>query len=68
MNTVVFLVYISILSSGVTVERYSTMPDMDSCLKSVANARVEVPNGGDSETTVTLYCTKGRPVIIGRNI
>jgi len=61
MNTAVFLVYIATLStSGGTVERYHTMPNMDVCQKAVAAAQVKIPNSGDAETTVALFCSASR--------
>jgi hypothetical protein len=60
MNTAVFLIYMATLStSGGKVVSLHQMPSMDVCLKAVAGAQVKVPNGGDAETTVTLYCAHG---------
>jgi len=53
----VFLIWIATLSTGGgLVEKYYIMPDMDTCLKAVSAAQVKIPNGGDAETTVSLFC------------
>lgn len=53
----VWLIYIATYSSagGISTYRFP-MPDMPTCLAAVRAAQVKVPNGGDSESTVALFC------------
>lgn len=39
---------------------YYPMDSMEVCLKSVAAAKIQIANGGDSEGAVALFCTNGK--------
>lgn len=59
----VWLIYIATLSTGGgVVERRYPMKDMATCLAAVKAAQVRVPSGGDSESTVAIFCTTRGPV------
>ena len=51
-----FLVMI-ILSSQGQIDRSYEMPDMKTCLSSVAQAVVKAPNGAENETTAMVFCS-----------
>ncbi len=60
MNTW-FLVYLLSYSTSGGLQQYLyPMKSQEACLASVKEARVEVPNGGDAESTVTVFCVNGR--------
>lgn len=62
MNTW-FLVYVlSFSTSGGLRQFVYPMASQEACLASVKEARVEVPNGGDAESTVTVFCVNGKEV------
>jgi len=51
------LVWIATISnSGYVREQHYPMPDEETCLRAVESAQIEVPEGGDAETTVSLFC------------
>lgn len=41
---------------------YHPMESMETCLKAVAAAKIQIANGGDSEGAVALFCTNSKPV------
>jgi len=56
MNTW-FLVYIATLSTGGGMYQYEyKMPSIETCLETVKAAKVEIPSGGDAESTVAIFC------------
>lgn len=56
-----FLVYLlSYSTSGGLTQYIYPMESQEACRASVKEARVEVPNGGDAESTVTVFCVNGR--------
>ena len=58
-----FLVYLLSYSTSGGLQQYLyPMESLESCLASVKEARVEVPNGGDAESTVTVFCVNGKEV------
>lgn len=58
-----FLVYLLSYSTGGGLTQYIyPMESLESCLASVKEARVEVPNGGDAESTVTVFCVSGQGI------
>lgn len=54
-----FLVYIVSQSSGALTQYIYPMASQEACFQSVKEARVEVPSGGDAESTVTVFCVNG---------
>lgn len=54
-----YLVYLlSYSTSGGFKEVRYVMPSHEACLKSVEAAQVHVPQGGDAESTVTIFCAQ----------
>ena len=58
----IFLIWIVTLSTsgGINEKRYE-MPSMETCIAAVKAAQIKVPNGGDAESTVSLFCAMGKP-------
>ena len=58
-----YLVYLlSVSTGGGLVEYIYPMPSQEACLASVKEAQIEVPGGGDAESTVTIFCVNGKGV------
>ena len=56
-----FLVYLLSYSTSGGLQPYLyPIESQEACLTPVKEARVEVPNGGDAESTVTVFCVNGR--------
>ena len=62
MNTIAYLIWIATLStSGGQYKDYYPVTDLKTCLEIVSKAQVKVPNGGDAESTVTIFCATQKP-------
>lgn len=61
MNSIVFLIVLTLAStSGSWTARYHEMPSMEICQECVRNAQVHIPNGGDAEAAIAMYCAKDK--------
>lgn len=60
MNTWFLIYLLSYSTSGGLTQYIYPMESQEACLASVKEARVEVPNGGDAESTVTVFCVNGK--------
>jgi len=58
----VYLVIAASISTGDSnlTFYYHEMSNMDECNTSASNAKLRIPNGGDAETAVVLYCTSSK--------
>lgn len=56
-----YLIYLlSTSTSGGHIQYVYPMESQEACIESVKTARVEVPNGGDAESTVTVFCASDK--------
>ena len=62
MNTIFLAVFFIAATGGYFDTHYYPMPDMATCLEAVDKAKVEVPSGGDAESSIALFCTEGRRI------
>ena len=61
MNEIIFLVIMTLTSTTNNfIFKYHEMPDLKTCYEAIEKSKVVVSNGGDSESSVTLYCDKGK--------
>ncbi len=55
----VYLVVMTLTSTGDTefIFNYHEVPTMDKCFDLVKNSKIGIPQGGDAEAAVVIYCT-----------
>lgn len=58
MKEIVFLIILTLTNTGNSTfeHSYHTMPDLETCLEVVNNAKINVATGGDTEAAVVMYC------------
>lgn len=55
MKAFLIALHISSTANGWYPEAYE-MPDMETCLRSVEAAKIDIPSGGDAEAAIALFC------------
>ena len=61
----VFLVIMTLTSTGEQWRfNYHKMASMEECKECLKDARSWIPQGGDAEAAVAMYCAKGKANII----
>lgn len=57
----VFLIVLTLNSTGDQWQwNYHKMPSMEICQECVEKAKINLPEGGDAEAAVVLYCAKDK--------
>jgi hypothetical protein len=60
MNTIFLAIFFITAAGGYFDTHYYPMSDMETCLEAVDKAKVEVPSGGDAESSIAMFCTEGK--------
>jgi len=61
MNEIVFLIVLTLSSTGDAWRyNYHEMPSLKVCQECVTNTRIVLPNNGDAEAGIVMYCAKDK--------
>jgi len=64
MNTIYLVILITMSTSNSYADRYYfPFKTIEECYSAIEHSKTYVPNGGDSETTVTAICTNTKAQI-----
>lgn len=56
MNAVFMIWILTYATSGGMDEKRYIMPNMEVCNQAVKSAQIKIPQGGDAESTISIFC------------